>query len=73
MQSTVNIVLMFAFCLLMAACSDSDSSPQITAQTVREDPLLRMPGTQPGEVTLESSTTCYECHGSGKGLSLIHI
>ena len=32
---------------------------------VREDPLVRMPGTQPGQVTLQSSTLCYPCHGSG--------
>lgn len=31
----------------------------------REDPLIRMPGTQPGQVTLQSSTACYPCHGSG--------
>ena len=31
----------------------------------REDPLVRMPGTQPGQVTLGSSTSCYGCHGSG--------
>ena len=34
----------------------------------REDPLVRMPGTQPGQVTLEASTSCYSCHGSGNGL-----
>ena len=31
----------------------------------REDPLVRMPGTQPGQVTLGSSNVCYDCHGSG--------
>jgi hypothetical protein len=31
----------------------------------REDPLIRMPGTQPGQVTLQSSNVCYDCHGSG--------
>jgi hypothetical protein len=34
---------------------------------VRDDPLVRMPGTQPGQVTLQGSTECYACHGSGNG------
>ena len=29
---------------------------------VSEDPLLRMPGTQPGEVTLEEPSQCLNCH-----------
>ncbi len=57
---------MLTFCILFAACGGSDNSQNSPSQTVREDPLVRMPGTQPGEVTLDSSTSCYECHGSGK-------
>jgi len=58
-------VTIFVFCLLISACNDSNSAPQSATQTVREDPLLRMPGTQPGEAgePIESSTTCYKCHG----------
>ena len=29
---------------------------------VADDPLLRMPGTQPGAVTLEAPTQCFNCH-----------
>jgi len=49
-------------CALLFGCSDG-SSGNGTVVPVREDPLVRMPGTQPGQVTLESSTTCYQCHG----------
>ncbi len=35
------------------------------ADPVRQDPLLRMPGTQPGQVTLDSSAPCHKCHGGG--------
>lgn len=34
---------------------------------VRKDPLVRMPGTQPGQVSLEGSGSCYACHGTGNG------
>lgn len=33
-----------------------------TPLPVAEDPLLRMPGSQPGTVTLEASTRCLNCH-----------
>ena len=29
---------------------------------VEDDPLVRMPGTQPGQATLESSNRCLNCH-----------
>lgn len=29
---------------------------------VVDDPLVRMPGTQPGQVTLENPTRCLNCH-----------
>jgi len=32
------------------------------AQPVADDPLLRMPGTQPGRVSLESPDRCLNCH-----------
>ena len=33
-----------------------------TALPVSDDPLVRMPGTQPGQVSLESPTRCLNCH-----------
>ncbi|MFN2206421.1 MAG: hypothetical protein ACK2UT_10940 [Candidatus Promineifilaceae bacterium] len=33
-----------------------------TPVAVVDDPLVRMPGTQPGQVTLESPTRCLNCH-----------
>jgi hypothetical protein len=35
-----------------------------TPLPVTEDPLVRMPGTQPGEVDVESSGSCLGCHGT---------
>jgi len=61
-------VSMLVLLLMITACSGgSDNAPNSAVQNVREDPLLRMPGTQPGQVSLESSTGCYECHGGAKG------
>ena len=34
-----------------------------TAVPVVDDPLVRMPGTQPGQVSLESPGRCLNCHG----------
>ncbi|MGD8440792.1 MAG: fibronectin type III domain-containing protein [Holophagae bacterium] len=33
-----------------------------TPVLVEDDPLVRMPGTQPGQVTLEDPTRCLNCH-----------
>ncbi|UCG24835.1 MAG: hypothetical protein JSW55_02215 [Chloroflexota bacterium] len=33
-----------------------------TSVAVDQDPLVRMPGTQPGQVTLENPTRCLNCH-----------
>jgi hypothetical protein len=33
-----------------------------TPVAVDQDPLVRMPGTQPGQVTLENPTRCLNCH-----------
>ena len=33
-----------------------------TPVTVEDDPLVRMPGTQPGQVRLEAPTRCLNCH-----------
>jgi hypothetical protein len=42
----------------LAACADA-------SKPVPANPLLRMPGTQPGQVTIDGSSPCYACHGSG--------
>lgn len=46
----------------LAGCTDAAPPPPTGP---RADPLIRMPGTQPGQVTLGASTECYSCHGSG--------
>jgi len=55
------IILM---CCTWLGCSGNSNDNGVD---VRKDPLLRMPGTQPGEVSLESSTSCYQCHGGTLG------
>jgi hypothetical protein len=41
-----------------------------TPLPVSDDPLVRMPGTQPGQVTLEAPTRCLNCHDEyGGGLA----
>ncbi|MHC4648392.1 MAG: hypothetical protein ACYTBJ_23275, partial [Planctomycetota bacterium] len=40
-----------------------------TAVVVSNDPLVRMPGTQPGQATLESPGRCLNCH-AGYNLSV---
>jgi hypothetical protein len=53
--------------LLLAAITVSGAGALGAGPPVREDPLVRMPGTQPGQVTLQGSNVCYDCHGSGNG------
>ncbi len=37
-----------------------------TPKPVKDDPLVRMPGTQPGQVVdLESDKQCLSCHAGG--------
>jgi hypothetical protein len=48
--------------ILLTACGSSSPAPGPSS-----NPLLRMPGTQPGQVTLGSSAGCYSCHGEGNG------
>jgi hypothetical protein len=40
----------------------SIASAQWTPVPVADDPLVRMPGTQPGQVALESPNRCLNCH-----------
>lgn len=47
--------------LLSTACASNAERAQDPAL------LVRMPGTQPGQVALAGSASCYACHGSGNG------
>jgi hypothetical protein len=39
-----------------------------TPLTVSDDPLVRMPGTQPGSVSLEDPNRCFNCHKAANGV-----
>jgi hypothetical protein len=70
MRPVKSIILLIVSAVSFGCSGDSSTPVIISASSdlpVREDPLVRMPGTQPGQVTLESSTSCYACHGSGNG------
>jgi hypothetical protein len=52
-------VFVLMVCLLLVGVGS------VAAQTsvpVKDDPLVRMPGTQPGQVSLESPNRCMNCH-----------
>ena len=52
--------------VLVAAIAISVTGALGAGPAVRDDPLVRMPGTQPEQVPpLQSSTVCYPCHGGG--------
>jgi hypothetical protein len=51
----------FAFAVVFALTSVFVANAW-TAVPVAEDPLVRMPGTQPGEVALQAPTRCLNCH-----------
>ena len=72
MYRIIRVRLVCSFlCLTMALSVSSALGAAAPAPRtnilVREDPLVRMPGTQPGQVTLQDTTECYACHGSGNG------
>jgi hypothetical protein len=52
--STLTLVLAFASVYVVLAW---------TPKAVADDPLVRMPGTQPGQVALEAPNRCLNCHG----------
>jgi hypothetical protein len=60
MKRHVKLALAILTFAIISGCSGGS---QDSGGDVRQDPLVRMPGTQPGEVILESSTGCYQCHG----------
>ena len=49
-----------AACVLLVALTALAWTPK----PVSTDPLVRMPGTQPGILTLEDPATCMNCHAS---------
>ena len=70
MNRLVNFVLLAGILAVLAG--PRLAAPQGTS--VAEDPLLRMPGTQPAQaVNLEGSNRCLNCHGGniGEGGSFI--
>jgi hypothetical protein len=53
------VALLFASLLLSLV---SASALAWTPVPVKDDPLVRMPGTQPGQITLEGPGRCLNCH-----------
>ena len=55
------------FCCLLLALFCSLTAHAWTPLAVEDDPLVRMPGTQPGQVVdLESDKQCLSCHAGGQ-------
>jgi hypothetical protein len=54
-KSTICLVFSVIVCLVVVAYA-------WTPVAVVDDPLVRMPGTQPGQVALQSPTRCLNCH-----------
>lgn len=50
------------FSLLLLLVAAPPTAAQRTDLPVAQDPLVRMPGTQPGQVTLEGPRRCLNCH-----------
>lgn len=62
--STTQISSVSRACALAGLIMMSILAAAWTPKEVHEDPLVRMPGTQPGQVTdLESDKQCLSCHG----------
>jgi hypothetical protein len=53
------LILLLAFGFLYLG---ADQAFSWTSKPVSEDPLVRMPGTQPGQITLEGPGRCLNCH-----------
>lgn len=48
--------------LVLSAFLAASGAQAWQSLAVSDDPLLRLPGTQPGQVTLEDSSQCLNCH-----------
>jgi len=57
------LALSFAF-FLISLTMVAYSTHSWTSIPVADDPLVRMPGTQPNQVALESPTRCLNCHAN---------
>lgn len=55
MKAKVTVSLLFVFTITCGLFA-------WTALSVKDDPLIRMPGTQPGQASLESPGRCLNCH-----------
>lgn len=55
------LVPVFAF-LIVAVMTTQFPAFAWTATLVKDDPLVRMPGTQPGDLSLDDSGQCANCH-----------
>jgi hypothetical protein len=58
-MKTKTLFTMTVVVIVLAALS---SVRALTPVAVTNDPLVRMPGTQPNQVTLEAPTRCLNCH-----------
>jgi len=59
MKQKTYLVLVFALVLILLGVY---AARAWTPLLVEDDPLVRMPGTQPGQVTLEDANRCLNCH-----------
>jgi hypothetical protein len=59
MGSKCRLIALLTFCTCIAGIV---LFAQWTALPVDQDPLVRMPGTQPGQVSLEGPDRCMNCH-----------
>ncbi|MFN2187172.1 MAG: multiheme c-type cytochrome, partial [Candidatus Promineifilaceae bacterium] len=53
---------LLVFVVLVLSAVTAIASYAWTPTPVKDDPLVRMPGTQPGQVSLESPNRCLNCH-----------
>jgi hypothetical protein len=70
MKKRQTLWLFLTLILLLAISGTAlsqEETPDWTPLPVTEDPLVRMPGTQPGHVTnLEAASVCTSCHSFGQ-------
>jgi hypothetical protein len=59
MKSKLLVALLLASAMALAGLHWASAWEPIP---VAQDPLVRMPGTQPGQVTLEGPGRCVNCH-----------
>jgi len=62
MNIPVRIFIRSILIFLVLALSLTGTAGAWTPVPVQNDPLVRMPGTQPGQVSLEAPNRCFNCH-----------